>query len=178
LSYKCSKLIKRQVFGRGGQALLGFISWRVFAKYVTVSMHTAPITFNTFRAFFLNGDTPTVLGVTRLIGDFTRRHALRSKAAMTFMIMTMAFILAFPTFGGAMTGYSANVQAFVEDRAENYVPFDSFQVLYYTIHDGDRINKTVDFQVTSFDARGKLDELPELSKVYGLIMRKRDLTSL
>jgi hypothetical protein len=150
----------------------------VFAKYVTVSMHTAPITFNTFRTFFLNGDTSTALGVTRLIGDFTRRHGLRSKAAMMFMITTMAFILAFPTFGGAMTGYSANVQAFVEDQAENYVPFDSFQVLYYTIHDGDRINKTKDFQVTSFDERSKLHELPELSKTCGLIICKRDVTSL
>jgi len=38
-----------------------------------------------------------------------------------------------------MTGYSANVEAFVNTTAGEYVPFGSFGVAYFVIHDGWRI---------------------------------------
>lgn len=79
---------------------------------------------------------------------------------MVFMISTMAFNIAFPAFASAMTGYSANVQAYVEDRSGNYVPFSNYRILYYTIHDGDRISKTKDFQITSMSAEGAFENTP------------------
>jgi hypothetical protein len=47
-----------------------------------------------------------------------------------------------------MTGYSANVRAFVKTRDGNLVPFNTFQRVYFVIHDGQRVNKTDDFLVT------------------------------
>jgi hypothetical protein len=90
----------------------------------------------------------------RMIRDFTRRHRLVSRPAMVFMIMTMLYILAFPTFGSAMTGYSANVQAFVEDHSKNYVPYNSFRYLFYVIHDGERVGLSNDYPVTVYDDNG------------------------
>lgn len=146
--------------GRGGQALVAYISWVVFARYVTSSMHAGPVTFNTFRTFFLQRDISTALGTTHLTYDFFFRQSLQSRAAMVFMVTTMAFTIAFPTFAGAMTGYSANVQAYIEDRSGNYVPFSNFRILYYTIHDGDRISRTKDFQLTSLSVEGMFDKQP------------------
>lgn len=74
---------------------------------------------------------------------------------MVFMIITMAFILSFPTFGSAMTGYSGNVQAFVTTADSQLVPFEDFKFVLYTIHDGDRIGKTVDYAVTSTGIGGE-----------------------
>jgi hypothetical protein len=141
--------------GRGGQAILATVSWRVFGKYVASSMHGAPVTLNTFRTVFVHGDLSNSMDLLRLIRDFVRRHRLRSKAAMVFMIASMSYILAFPTLGSAMTGYSANLQAFVEDGGKNYVPFKSFRHLFYVLHDGERIGLTNDFEVAAFDDGGK-----------------------
>ncbi|CAO2653004.1 Nn.00g024150.m01.CDS01 [Neocucurbitaria sp. VM-36] len=138
---KAIDIIWDVVFGRGGQALIALVSWQVFAKYLTVSMETAPVSFLTYRTVFLQ-DQSLVVAIPRIIRDFSFRLRLKSKAAMFFMITTMTFILAFPTFGSAMTGYSGNVKPFVPDQSGNFVPFESFQFLLYVIHDGWRINKT------------------------------------
>jgi hypothetical protein len=136
------------VVGRGGQALLTLFSWKVFAKYVTTSMQVAPVTFSTFRAVFVHSDS-TVPVVGRLIRDFTRRHGLHSRIAMAYMILTIVFVLAFPTFASAMTGYSANVHPFVRaSGGSEYLPFASFQPLYFILHDGDRIGRGREYMVT------------------------------
>ncbi|RMZ73702.1 nad dependent epimerase dehydratase [Pyrenophora seminiperda CCB06] len=126
--------------GRGGQALIAYISWRTFANYVTTSMEVAPITFKTYRTIFLpNGSL--LVATLHMIRDFTTRHGLHSKIAMCFMVFTMVFTLAFPSFASAMTGYNGNVKPFVLATDGNYVPFDSFHYAYYVIYDGWRVDK-------------------------------------
>lgn len=127
-----------KLVGRGGQAIVAYISWCVFAKYVTTSMEITPITFRTYRTIFLpNGSL--ILGIPRLIRDFSSRHALHSKIAMSFMVFTMAFTLSFPTLASALAGYSGNVEPFVNITDSNYVPFSSFGIAQFVIHDGWRI---------------------------------------
>lgn len=106
------------VVGRGGQALLAFISSSVFARYITSTMQVSPITFNTFKTIFVARDANTAMGVCGLIRDFTRRKSLPNKVATVFMVVTMVFVLVFPTFVSSMSGYSANVQSFVEDQSK------------------------------------------------------------
>ncbi|KAF1934530.1 hypothetical protein EJ02DRAFT_492288 [Clathrospora elynae] len=133
--------------GRGGQAVLALISWRVFANYVTTSMEVMPVTLRTYRTVFLpNGSLITA--IPRTIRDFTLRHGLQSKIAMCFMVTTMTFILAFPSFASAMTGYNGNVTAFVNATDNNYVPFKSFSFVFCVIQDGWRINQGGNFLVT------------------------------
>jgi hypothetical protein len=88
-------------------------------------MEVAPITFGTFRTVFLHNEA-SLVSIPRLIRDFSCRHSLHSRTAMIFMIVTLVFILVFPTFGSAMTGYSAGVQPYVQDQEHNYIPFDNF----------------------------------------------------
>jgi succinate dehydrogenase hydrophobic anchor subunit len=126
------------VFGRGGQALLTFLSWKVFTQYVTTSMQVSPVTFSTFRTIFVQGEA-SALGVWRLIADFSRRRGLQSRLAMVFVVATMVFILAFPVLASAMTGYSANVEPFVRGEGAEYVPFEKLRALYFVVHDGERI---------------------------------------
>jgi hypothetical protein len=104
-------------------------------------MQTKPVTFNTFRTMFVHNEV-SIYSISRLVRDFSRRRGLRAKTAMVFMISTLVFILAFPTLGSSMTGYSANVQSLVHDLDnDNYIPFKSFNYLFYVIHDGARIGR-------------------------------------
>ena len=58
-----------------------------------------------------------------------------------------------------MTGYSGNVNAYVQDADENYIRFKDFEIVVYTVHDGSRINQTDDFHATIY----KNDEEGEIS---------------
>jgi len=127
-----------KLVGRGGQAVVAYISWHVFAKYVTTSMQVTPVTFGTYRTIFLpNGGL--FLATLHTIRDFVARHGLHSKIAMVFMVYTMIFTFVYPTLASAMTGYSANVAPFINTTEGEYVPFGSFQFASFIIHDGWRI---------------------------------------
>lgn len=71
---------------------------------------------------------------------------------MVFMVLTMIFAMIFPTFAGAMTGYSANTNAYINATDANYVPFKAFDYALYTIHDGYRVNLTDDYIVSYFSS--------------------------
>lgn len=143
-----------QVVGRGGQALLAWISWKVFAFYFTAVLETGPVTYSTFRAIFIQ-DGPSVESVGQLMRDFTLRQRIRSTIAMGFMILSMIFVLAFPTLASAMTGYANRVQAYVPDLDRNFIRFNQFQLISHVIHDGARINLTDDFYVLDYTESGE-----------------------
>lgn len=128
-------------------------------------MEVQPVTFNTYRMIFLQNES-LILGIPRLIRDFCRRRSLQSRFAMVFMVFTMLFVLVFPTLGGAMTGYSGNVMAYVLDWGGNYVPFNDFRIVAYTVHDGSRINHTDNLHATLY----KSDLGESLSQDHGCVL--------
>ncbi|WQF79509.1 hypothetical protein CDEST_04523 [Colletotrichum destructivum] len=135
------------VFGRGGQALLAWISWRAFADYTATSMQVKPVTYDTFYAIFLQ-DQPGIYSTLHLIRDFTRSGGLQSRVTMVVMIFVSIFVLLFPTLGGAMSGYSANNDAYVKGYEGTLIPLDEFTIVGYIIHDAWRINMTGDLLLT------------------------------
>ncbi|OTB15936.1 hypothetical protein K445DRAFT_22256 [Daldinia sp. EC12] len=126
------------VVGRGGQALMAFLSWNVFADYVTTSMEFAPVTFTVFSFIFLQ-DEPSFLLTLGMIRAFIFNRGLKSKLAMVFMVLTMLFIIAWPTVASAMTGYTTTSQAFVPDTDKNYILLSYFKPLAYVIDNGGRV---------------------------------------
>jgi hypothetical protein len=139
-------MLTRQIFGRGGQAIIAFISMRVFARYLTMCMATSPITFKTYRTVFMQKEV-TIFSIYELSKDFIGVLRIPSKSAMVFMILTMVFTLFFPTYASAMTGYSGNVGAFIPDAKQTLLPFSQFRRALYVIHDGKKINQTDDYYI-------------------------------
>lgn len=70
---------------------------------------------------------------------------------MFFMILTMTFVLAFPTLASAMTGYSANNQAWVKTDDVRQVPFSQFERAQYVINDGNRVSLSAKYAIVSED---------------------------
>ncbi|KAF5506281.1 hypothetical protein CGCS363_v005435 [Colletotrichum siamense] len=152
------------VFGRGGQALLAWISWSIFSDYVTTSMEVSPVTYETFWTVFLDG-SPTFWSTWYLMRDFSRSHGLRSRFAMVFMVVVAIFILLFPTLGSAMSGYQANSGAFIRGADGEMLKFSDFDMIAYIIHDGERVNLTKDYPVTF--ARSNYDTEQLLGNTLG-----------
>lgn len=128
-------------------------------------MMTEPITYETFWTVFMQ-DGPSLWSIFHMFRDFTRRRGLRSKPITVFMILTMIFVLAFPTIASAMTGYSANNQAVVKTDDTKQVLFSQFVGVEYVIHDGNRVNLSINYPISSDDGD------------YSSIMQCKHLASL
>lgn len=63
------------------------------------------------------------------------------------MLATMLLILAFPTLGSAMTGYTPKSHPYIPDDQGFNIPYEKYGNILYVIHDGDRINKTKDLVI-------------------------------
>lgn len=143
-------LLCNQVVGRGGQGAIAYISWRVFANFMAVSMERSrPISYETFSAVFLHQEA-SVLGMCRLMTDANFYRVLRHKTVAVFTVFSLFLTMAFPTLASAMTGYVAQTAAYVKDSPGddgNYILFNEFSFVAYVIHDAWRINKTGDLLV-------------------------------
>ncbi|KAI0182319.1 hypothetical protein EV127DRAFT_355165 [Xylaria flabelliformis] len=134
------------VVGRIGQGILAFFSWRTFADYATVSMETKPMTYNAFTTLFMESG-PSLTSIYQLLRDFVVYRRLRSKASTAWVILSMLFVLVWPTLVAAMSGYTPKSGPYVKDVSESFVPYNEFRLLSYIIHDGERINLTSDYHV-------------------------------
>lgn len=118
-------------------------------------MATDPITYQTFWTIFMQ-DGPSLRSVVRTLRDFTWFRGLRSKPIMSFMILTMMFVLAFPTLASAMTGYSANNQAWVKTDDVRQVLFSQFKRARYVINDGNRVGLSAKYAIVSNDDEDRI----------------------
>ncbi|KAK3319599.1 hypothetical protein B0T19DRAFT_487913 [Cercophora scortea] len=134
------------IIGRVGQTFLAYFSWKAISVYIKSCMHQDPVTYATYWTVFIERQ-PTITSTIQLIRDFATRQGLRSKAAMTFIVMAMVYVLAFPTIASAMTGYALENGSFVQDLDGNLIPTANFTAIQYIIHDGERVNLTNDYQV-------------------------------
>lgn len=148
-SFRTAKLIDVLwdiVIGRGGQAILAFFSYQAFTKAIIRCMETSPISQDTFKAVTLLNNSGW--GILMMLKDFSKNKSVRARFVIFWMLLSGAFILILPTWVSAMTGYTADAQAFVNETSGNMSPMKDFHPIVYTIHDGERIGKTNDFQVT------------------------------
>ncbi|KAK0619454.1 hypothetical protein B0T14DRAFT_455773 [Immersiella caudata] len=176
LSFTEAKLIDVAasiILGRLGQGIVGYVSWRVFADYLTISMAARPATYTTFWVVFLHRE-PSLAAWVRLLREFWRGGVLNSRTAMTFMSLTMLFVLSIPTLMNSMTGYTPMSAAFIRtddyklsqalQLANSTTPIRSgpqtlpgasqsvfwgFQEVIYIIHDGARVGLTDEHPVPS-----------------------------
>lgn len=100
-------------------------------------METSTISTSTFEAITLQNDTIT--GASKLIGHFWQTSNARARGPMFCIVLGSLFVLALPTWLSAMTGYTADITAFVEDSKQNLIPAEQFRPYLYTIHDGSRL---------------------------------------
>jgi hypothetical protein len=98
-------LMKTQVVGRGGQAILAFISYRVFTKCLARLMERSSVTLAVFESLTLR-DAISVSSILVLMKNFFMNGTVRAKLSMFWIIIASMYALFFQTLMSAMTGYS------------------------------------------------------------------------
>ncbi|KAJ3577584.1 hypothetical protein NPX13_g2984 [Xylaria arbuscula] len=116
-------------FGRGGQAILTVITWKVFGGYAATSTATQPLTFATYRTLFADSG-PSVTSTANLLHDFIKFRCLASKWASICLIYSLLLILAFPTLVSSSTGYTTLSEAFISIDDNTLVPISDLTVNY------------------------------------------------
>jgi hypothetical protein len=159
------------IVGRGGQALLVIISYIVYSKALVRSMESSPVSYGTFEAITLQNGTLTAnLKLTR---DLLKNKTARARVLVVWLVTSGIFVLGFQTMVSAMSGYTANIQSFVEVDTGNLVRYSGFSLVRYVVHDAHRINSTLekDFKVTTTtpDYVGEIAHLSDYGSSDGCI---------
>lgn len=112
-------------------------------------MESAPVSYGTFEAITLQHASFTAN--FKLARDLLKNKTVRARALIVWFILSACFVLAFPTILSAMSGYSANIEAFVEIDNGNMLLYSNFTLVRYVVHDAHRIDEALpkDFQVTT-----------------------------
>jgi hypothetical protein len=125
------------VVGRGGQFILLYVTFKVFAMTLSRTMETEPVSYGTFESMAFT--SPTFVSPFILIRDFVTNKGLRARVAVGWTIIASFYVLAFPTLNDTVSGYSTNMEAFLEDNSGILVPWSNYTEVQFVIHDGERI---------------------------------------
>lgn len=104
-------------------------------------MENTPVSYGVYKTVFL--DNPNSLGgVSGLMREFAVLRRLPSMIGMIWIISSAVYLIVFPTFASAMSGYSSNNHAFILDPSGNYMDYDNLFLIDYIIHNSSRLNLT------------------------------------
>lgn len=108
--------------GRGGQAIMVLICYRVFLSGLVHVMESSPVSYDLYTALVFSGPSfaTTMLLVKRI---FTSG---RYWARMAWLLFSTIYIMLFPTLMGAMTGYVASREAVIVLRNGITIPYGEF----------------------------------------------------
>ncbi|KAK4225069.1 hypothetical protein QBC38DRAFT_501674 [Podospora fimiseda] len=105
------------VVGRGGQGILAYISWRVFADFMATSITTTPVTYATFWKVYLERDS-SLWAIGTLLSERSFYQSLRHKIVVAFTVFSLILTLVFPTAASAMTGYVTRTTPYIRDHLQ------------------------------------------------------------
>ncbi|KAI9877080.1 MAG: hypothetical protein M1830_004855 [Pleopsidium flavum] len=111
--------------GRGGQAILGWISYRVSTDCLMRIMETTPIPYDLYINFTFSWTTLTSLGP--LLNFIFTKSKPRHKILMMWLVCSILWAGIYPTIMGAMTGYVANNDTLVRLKNEQYLNYTDFK---------------------------------------------------
>jgi hypothetical protein len=120
-------------------------------------MERGPVSYGTFEAITLQ--SVSLSANWKLSRDLLKSNHAGTRILVVWIIISASFVLAFPTFLSAMTGYVANIVSFVEVEGGNMVPYSSFKIIRYVVHDAQRIDSALgkDYLVTNGGSGGTSD---------------------
>jgi hypothetical protein len=137
--------------GRGGQLFLIFITYRVFAKSLLYSMERYPVSYKLFAAVAFDTASWSTMG--RMCRDGFGR-GFGAKIRLIGMLLTSAYVIAFPTLMSAMTGYTTLWIPYIAHTNGTLVELARFDRIDYFIVDAARIglsNNTVVYDINFVD---------------------------
>jgi hypothetical protein len=103
-------------FSRCGQALLGWITYRVNTAALIRIMETQHVSYDLFSTLSLSWTSVASLGP--IINSFFTRLGFRKKLILVWIVLSILWVALWPTITNAMTGYIAENNTLVKLKGE------------------------------------------------------------
>jgi hypothetical protein len=147
LSFSQAKLIDvvwDVVVGRGGQSILAVLTFKVFTKALTrlLEDRQKSVSYGMFEAVVFQEASPS--SIWKMGSNLRTRLTGGEIVVFIWMIMSSIYVLSFPTWLSAMTGYTTNVSPYLNTTEGVKISWSNITLhrVAYTIYDGDRIGLT------------------------------------
>lgn len=133
------------VVGRGGQLLLAYACYSIFRKAFARVMEVKTVTIEEFKAIAFEQVSLASCwtfgcGIPGACCCDRRRRKSTLDWRLACLFVTFVYILAYPTWIEAMTGYQTGVRPYVQDPGNaNLVPTESWQLPALIVRDGSRV---------------------------------------
>lgn len=125
------------VVGRGGQAILGWITYKISSQYLTLAMHEAAVPYSTYEALAFM--PPTLTRTIRLMRDLLLNRGRKARLIILWIVLSSLFVISFSSFATAMSGYSSNTYAIMQSYQGELVPWQDFEAVQFVIVDAWRV---------------------------------------
>ncbi|KIX01014.1 uncharacterized protein Z518_10080 [Rhinocladiella mackenziei CBS 650.93] len=132
--------------GRAGQAFLAWVTYRVSSQYLAMAMYEASVSYTTFES--LAFVPPTLTRTGRLAGELLTNRGWRPRLIMVWIILSSLFVLSFSSLVTAMSGYSSNMWAVMNNYEGEAVDWSDYEVVQFAINDAWRIEEPGPVSIT------------------------------
>lgn len=136
MSFTTAKLIDITwdlVVGRGGQALLAWISYKVFTQALMRIAEERLVPHKLFASLALG--SLSWAGISTIVHAVFRVRGWRGTMALAWMALAASYVLAFPTLLSASTSYVAALETsvrLVDNSTAPWIPFiDTVSYIFY-----------------------------------------------
>lgn len=163
------------VIGRGGQAFLALVTFKVSSQYLALAMRESPVSYNTFES--LAFVPPSLVRTYRLAGDLLTNRGWKARLIIIWIVFSSLIVLGFSSLITAMSGYSSNIEAVMPDHDNESILWSEYMTVQFTIHDAQRIGHAGPLYVTTGEVcvkQGFLEDDDDDDGPYTRRLRRRD----
>ena len=128
--------------GRGGQIMLAWLSYSVFARALMRTTEKHPVSYELFASIALHSST--LRSFFAILPAIIRVRGWQGKSALAWMAIAITYVLAFPTLLSASTSYVSATQTSVNVDDHSLAPIAEVirnaSYLFYNNSDSERMN--------------------------------------
>lgn len=159
------------VVGRGFQAVLAFVTYKIGSKVLSKLLETITVSYTTFEA--LAFVSPSLVQSGNLLHELLMTRALQARGTIMMLLFSSAFVLAFPTLASVMAGHSNNWHTQFQTQDGRNVSWSEIHVNCFVIYNDGRIVSNGTIPVHSPSAcLDRAPGMPTNSSDTGLIYRR------
>lgn len=112
------------VVGSGGQAFLAWVAYKVYTDVLVRVAEKGTVGYETFAAITLKPNS--LATIWKVVSSMYSTRNLWAKSTMVWMVLTMAYILSFPTLMSAATSPVAGTTTSLRLNGNETAPLDAY----------------------------------------------------
>lgn len=150
MSFQTAKIVDiiwDTALGRGGQAILAYVTYAVSSRYLQLVLQRTSVSYSTFEALAFM--PPTAVRTLSLARELLTHRGWLDRMIVAWIVSSSLFVLCFSSFATAIAGYSSTRAAVIETYQGQTVPWQDLKLVQFIIQDAQRLGEPEPIIITS-----------------------------